>query len=230
MSNVSNRHTVNPFVAGKSEPLTGQRLARVGYKKTKDNPNPLPSICVSVPPVDQSTITGDILAGLMPSIVQMVQDAQDGIIRSMNDSSGGTLSAVSDEDISLPAVVSYLAAKNAGERLSAESIGAWFTRYVEDNLSVIVADKLGFDDITEDNQATIDKHVKVYADICAMLAGKNLTRASLSEKQKNAIKVCVKIAADDNGIGEKLTQKLAELEKKVEIADMLELDTDDITV
>jgi hypothetical protein len=224
MSIISNRHTVNPFVAGKSEPLTGQRLARVGYKKTKDNPNPLPSICVSVPPVDQTAITGDILAGLMPSIVSMVHDAQDGIIRVMNDSSGGTLTAVSDDDISLAAVVSFLAAKNAGERLSADSIGAWFTRYVEDNLSVVVADKLGFDDITPENQETIDKHTKVYADICAMLAGKNLMRNSLSEKQKNAVKICVKIAADDNGIGEKLTQKLVELEKKVEVADMLELD------
>jgi hypothetical protein len=224
MSNVSNRHTVNPFVAGKSDPLSGQRLARVGYKKTKDNPNPLPSICVSVPPIDQTAITGDILAGLMPSIVVMLQDAQDGIIRAMNDASGGTLTEVSDDDISLAAVVAFLSAKNAGERLSADSIGAWFTRYVEDNLSVVVADKLGFDDITDDNQATIDKHTKVYADICAMLAGKNLTRASLSEKQKNAVKVCVKIASDDNGIGEKLTQKLVELEKKVEITDMLELD------
>ena len=226
MSNVSNRHTVNPFVAGKSEPLSGQRLARVGYKKTKDNPNPLPSICVSVPPVDQTAITGDILAGLMPSIVQMVCDAQDGIIRVMNDSSGGTLTAVTDEDISLNAVVSFLAAKTVGERLSADSIGAWFTRYVEDNLSVVVADQLKFTDITEDNQPVIDQHTKVYLDICQLIAGKNLTRNSFSAQQKRAMKICVKLASDDNGIGAKITEKLAELEKKVDITEMLELPID----
>lgn len=224
MSNVSNRHQVNPFVASKSEPLTGQRLARVGYKKTKENPNPLPSICVSVPPVDATQITGAILAGLMPSIVQLVEDAQDGIIRAANDSSNGTLSTVTDEMISLPAVVAFLSAKQAGERLSAESIAAWFSAKVEDNLQVLVADKLGFSDITEDNQPVIDKHVKVYGDICGMLAGKGLHKNSLSESQKKTIRTCVKIAAGDSGIGAKLLAKLDELEKKVDITEALELD------
>ena len=224
MSNVSNRHTVNPFVAGKSEPLSGQRLARVGYKKTKENPNPLPSICVSIPPVDAAQIQGAILAGLMPSIVQLVEDAQDGIIRAANDSSGGTLTTVTDEMICLESVVAFLSAKQAGERLSAESIAAWFSAKVEDNLSVLVADKLGFSDITEDNQPVIDKHVKVYGDICGMLAGKNLTRNSLSESQKRTIRTCVKISEDDSGIGAKLIAKLEELEKKVDITEALELD------
>ena len=224
MSNVSSRHQVNLFKAGKSDPLSGQRLAKIGYKKTKDNPNPLPSICVSVPPIAATQIQGAILAGLMPSIVQLVEDAQDGIIRAANDSSGGTLTTVTDEMISLESVVAFLSAKQAGERLSAESIAAWFSAKVEDNLSVLVADKLGFSDITEDNQPVIDKHVKVYGDICGMLAGKNLTRNSLSESQKRTIRTCVKISEDDSGIGAKLIAKLDELEKKVDITEALELD------
>ena len=73
MSNISNRHTVNPFISGKSEALVQQRLCKVGYKKTKDCPNPLPSICVSVPHVDPSAINGAILAGFMPALISLIE-------------------------------------------------------------------------------------------------------------------------------------------------------------
>lgn len=228
MSNISNRHTVNPFVAGKSEALIGQRLAKVGYKQTdkmtKAGETALPGICVSVPPIDTSAITGAILDGFMPHLVTLIETAQEGIIRSMNDSSGGTLSAVTDDDISLSAVLAYLSAESAGSRLSQESIGVWFTAQVEDNLSVLIVDKLKFTDITEDNQPVIDKHVKQYRDICMMICGKGLHRNSLSDTQKRTIRTCVKIAADDIGISAKITAKLNELEKMVDPADALELD------
>lgn len=233
MSNVSNRHTVVPFIAGESKPLAEQRLAKIGYKQTaemtKKGEKALPSICVSVPPVDRTVITGAVLESLMPYIVTLVEDAQDGIIRAANDASGGTLQIVTDEMISLEAVIAFLAAKNAGDRISKESIAAWFSAHVEDNLSVLVADKLGFSDITPDNQATIDKHTAKYLEIVQMLAGKGLHQNSLGAQQKNAIRLCVKLA-EGSAFGQKLADKLAELEKitdpALKMVECLELSMD----
>jgi hypothetical protein len=223
MSNISNRHTVNQFVAGKSSALTGQRLAKVGYKKTKENPNPLKSVCVSVPPI-QIGADSPHIERLLPYINDLICTAQDGIIRSLYESSGGTLSSVSDEEISIDACINYLAAESAGARFSGESIAAWFDAGVTDNLTVAIADKLGFTDLTPENEIVIQKHVASYKDICKMLAGKGVTKNSLTAAQKNAVKTCVKLDTLDGDIGKKLLNKLTELEKQVDISDLLELE------
>ena len=224
MSNISNRHTVNTFIAGKSSALVGQRLAKIGYKKTKDNPNPMDSICISVPPVSLEISDTKTLARLMPYIHGLLETAQDGIIRSLYESSGGTLQAVTDSEISIDSCINFLAAESAGERFSTEAITAWFNSGVSDSLTVLVADKLGFTDLTEDNMKVIQKHVDNYLGICKLLAGKNLTKNSLTQAQKNGIRVCVKLDTSGSSVAQKIVNRLDDLEKKVDIADLLELD------
>lgn len=222
---ISNRHPVNVFVSGKSEPLAEQRLAKVGYKKTKDIPNPPKSVCASIPMIDMSTVIGnpELMDALIPHIRGILENAQDGIIRTLYEGSAYQLSEVSDEQISVGACISFLNAESTGVRLSAESITGWFKDYVKDELFVAVARALKFTDITPDNTAVIEKHCNDRLEIVKLITGKNLTRNSLSEQQKRVIAQCVKIAGDST-IGDKIAAKMAEIEKVAPIEECLELD------
>src|SRR5438874_354432 len=78
---ISNRHPVNPFIAGKSAPMSDQRLAKVGYKNSKNSPARFPSICASVPYITE--FTEDQFERLQPYIVNLLENAQDGILKSL---------------------------------------------------------------------------------------------------------------------------------------------------
>ena len=90
MSNVSNVHDVIPFVAGKSAALTGQRLARVGYKSTAKNPAKFPSVAVSVPFLSDDSLREN-MDSLLPYIKGMMEKTQDDVIRSLYESKDGSL-------------------------------------------------------------------------------------------------------------------------------------------
>lgn len=219
MSNVSNRHNLNPFVAGKSEALTGQRLARIGYKKTKDNPNPLASVCVSVPPVNQSAIL-EQASRLLPYIVGLIEGAQDGIIRSMYEASQGSLSSVSDADISLEACIQYLDAEHNGGRLTGEFIGAWFAANLAENLTVVIADKLRFDLSTEEQCATVERHLNGYKALFVSLAG---NKTVLQPNQIQGLRRALDVAASEDATVSRIRARLDVLEKKEKIEDLLEI-------
>jgi len=86
MSNISNRHNVQAFVAGESKALSGQRLAKVGYKQTKaitDKGEVAPkSICVSIPMFVDQDIQDNIQA-LLPHIGAWLETVQDNVLRSL---------------------------------------------------------------------------------------------------------------------------------------------------
>src|SRR3990172_1508944 len=166
---ITNRHSVIPFVAGKTVPLTDQRLAKIGYKTTKKNPAKFPNVAVSVPPITEFDET--ILERALPYLVTVFENAQDGIIRSLYESSMGQLREVSDDDISPAACLAFLEAEANGSRLTKEMIASWFDSEVSENLTVLVAEKLGFTDLTTDNMVVVKKHVSIYRDIISQLAG-----------------------------------------------------------
>ncbi len=207
MSNVSNRHAVVPFIAGASKPLATQRLTKVGYKSSKDKvtkktiPAKYKSVCASIPMIDPAAV--EMFADqLIPHLVTLLETAQDGILKSVYESSAGQLTDITDEQLSIPACIAFLNAEAAGTRLSEDSIGAWFDSDCADNLSVIAAEKMKIDDIEDDR---VIGTVKLHKQIVCMLAGKNVT---LSEQQKTAIRNVIKYAADtDTGIGAKVSAK-----------------------
>ena len=125
---ISNRHTVLPFVAGTSKALTDQRLSRIGFKKTKENPNPLKSVCVSVPMVTE--FTEEQLDKLLPHLVNVVTGAQDGIIRTAYETDPSIMS-IGDDDISIDACIEYLETVETGGRLTIESLNEWFVLSLE---------------------------------------------------------------------------------------------------
>jgi len=210
MSNVSNRHAVTPFIAGTSKALTGQRLARAGFKLTEKMKTAgkvaLPSVCASVPQIDPGAVH-EYLTGLLPHIGNMLEKAQDEILRSRYESAGGVLSDITDDEISIPACIAYLTAESSGARLSVESIGVWFDTALTDSLTVLIADKLGFELSTADQEKTVEKHVKNHRDVLGMLAGKNVI---LAPRQISAIKNMLELAEEDTMHG-KLSAKLTAL-------------------
>ena len=222
MSNISNRHQVNRFVAGKSAALSGQRLAKVGYKKTKDCPNPLPSVCVSVP---QIVISPEDLSTYQESFTAIVraalESAQDGIVRSLYESSGGTLSTISDDDIGIAQCLAYIEAENAGGRLTKESVSTWFVASLKENLTVVLADKLGFEEMNTDQMVTIEKHLKMYQErFEALSGGKTVLTEQQCKNLKNALAL---VSDDDSEVCKKLNARLDTMMKKEKIEDLLEL-------
>lgn len=217
MSHFPTRHQVIPFISGESKPLTGQRLARVGYKKTKDQPNPLPSVCASVPflPVPSP----EQIQALLPHIGSMLETAQDGIFRSLYESSGGVLDALDDAEIGIDACISFLNAQAAGSRLSADAIKAWFDSVLKDDLIALVATKLKFPEITQDNLPTIIKHVNAYRDLLGSLAG---YKGTMNHKQITGLKVALELAPSEDAMAKRLLQKLSSMEEK-KPEDLLEL-------
>lgn len=223
MSNISTRHNVNLFVSGESKPLTGQRLAKVGYKTSKKTPAKFPSVCISVPQID--TKTDPFLefrnGGKFDSIIRdALESAQDGIIKSLYESSGGQLSSVGDDDICLNACLAFIEAENSGGRLTKEFLEAWFDTNVAENLTVVVADKLGFDDLTDSQMEVIQKHLNGYKALVSSLSG---GATILNVQQQNNILRALDIAACDDDTSAKLRARIRNMSEKKNIEELLEL-------
>ena len=222
MSIISNRHNVNPFVAGKSEALNGQRLAKVGYKSSKANPAKYKSVCVSVPPMDKAVWnTPELIARLESHFNAVIESAQDGIIRSLYESSDGELSSVSDDELNIDAVINFLDAESTGGRLTIEVVNQWFDSQVRDNLTVVIATKLGFDLSTPEQESTVQKHVAGYRGLFASLSG---GKTFLQPTQIAGIRRALEVSSVDDEISVKLMARLIQREKKPNIAELLLLD------
>jgi hypothetical protein len=227
MAIIGTRHSLSLFTAGESKPATGQRLAKIGYKQTeamtKRGETAPPSVCASVPQVYVSDIRANI-DRLLPYIGTMIEVAQDGIIRSLYESAGHSLISVDDADISVSACVSYLAAEAAGDRLKKEVIEQWFDSEVAKNLTVFLAEKLGFDELTADNMKVVDRHVGIYRQLIGSLAG---GKTILETKQINGCKKAIQLAATADRIAQRLTDRLVAMEQpKKRIEEFLDIGSD----
>lgn len=224
MSIIGTRHSLSLFTAGESKPATGQRLAKIGYKQTaamtKAGETAPPSVCASVPQIDPVDITANI-DRLLPYIGNMLESAQDGIIRSLYESSGHALISVDDADISVSACVSYLAAEAAGDRLKKETVEQWFDSEVAENLTVFLAEKLGFTELTADNMKVIDKHVDIYRGLIVSLAG---GKTILETKKINGCKKAISLSATADRIAQRLNDRLIAMEApKKQVEEFLDI-------
>ena len=209
MSVVSNRHTVVPFIAGKSVPFNGQRLARVLYKpsKNKGGKQDYPSVCVSVPRI-QEPLDSETLEKLNPFIIELIQDAQDKIVKSMYENSGGTISSVHDDDISIDAVIGYLEAESSGGRLTKEALNKWFTENMQDNLYVVLCEKMGYENPGKEEEEAVQKQINGYKEMISALSG---GATVYQEKQVKALIKAISVATNDDDIAKKLTVRLEKM-------------------
>lgn len=228
MSNISNIHSLVPFVSGTSKPLSGQRLAKIGFKKSKENPNPLQSVCASVPFLQKESLEEN-MAALLPHVGRMLEGVQDQIIRSLYEGSKGLRKEVRDEEISVQQCILFLNAESTGSRMSAESIGQWFAASLQDSLVILIAEKLGFAqgendiELTEEQMNTCQKHAKVYGDLLQQLAGKNLRKSNWTVKQWNGMETALQLCGEDDMMAQKLAEKMQAISEVPEVEDLLEL-------
>jgi len=211
MSVISTRHNVNAFVTGTSKPLHGQRLSKVGYKSTKQNPAKYPSICVSVPVIPSNEIISNV-DKIVPYVRSMLESAQDGIIRSLYESSGGMLTSIGDDELNIGAILGFLSAEASGDRLTKEGLEEWFKVTMADSLIVVFAEKLGFDLSTPEQEVVVMKHVDVYKDMISSLSGgKTMLGMDKISNIRKAFSLC---GLDDEPMVEKLNARLDNIEKK----------------
>jgi len=219
MSLISNRHNVNLFISGKSAALTGQRLSKVGYKNTEKAGAKYPSICVSVPQIPDSDIQ-DHVSRLIPYIKDLLGNVQDNIIRSLYESSEGKLSSISDSEISVSACINYLESESTGGRLSKEYVEFWFDTNMSEALTVLIADKLGFDLSTPDQEKKVSDSVKIYKELISSLTG---NKTILTPEQIKACKRAIEICEIDDDVSRKLGEKLIKMSEKKTMSELLEL-------
>lgn len=122
---ISNRHQFAPLTKS-SKPLSGQRMARVIAKASKDGTYSeflKESLMISVPFVSVEDVQANMVA-LMPHVLAMVMDTQDSIISELRKSNGCT--EVGDEEISVNACIAFLDASERGNRVTSEFLAEWF--------------------------------------------------------------------------------------------------------
>lgn len=215
---ISNRHPVNLFVAGKSAPMSEQRLARVGYKSSAKNPAKYPNVCASVPRL--SELTNEQIEALQDHIFTMLENAQDGIFRSLYESSDGKLECISDDDISVESCIAFLNAEAEGSRITKEMVEKWFVENVQDNLTVVIATKLGFQLDTPEQEATVQKHVNGYKALMSALSG---GKTILTDVQIKGLQRALEVSSVDDEIASKLSKRLVTMQNKPKIEDLLDL-------
>lgn len=225
MSNFSIAHTVTKFDAKKSEALTGQRLAKVRYKSTKNQAAKFPSVCVSVPYISADLINApETISVLIPYIRIMLENAQDGVIRSLYESRDGSLSQVIDSDISIAACIGYMEAQESGSRLTKEILETWFDTEVSETVQALVIEKLAYtpkdgEELTMEQVAKVDQVTNAYKDLVSSLAGgKTVLQPVQIRNLKGVLELC-----NESEIGTKLVAKLIVMENKPKMEDMLEL-------
>jgi hypothetical protein len=192
MSNISTLHSVVSYTSGKTKPLEGQRLAKVTYKVDKATGVKPPSMAVSIPVTSWEQVE-PYMAALKGEFLGMIHSVQDKIVRTKIESGA---KSISDEDIAMSAVVSYLQSESG--RLTGDDIRAWFTESLKEPLMLAFASKLG---IPEDSAPTSDQETKLnailkgYEDSFAKLAS---GAASFNQSQSdNMIKAMEFVDSED---------------------------------
>lgn len=221
MSHFPSTHLVTPFDSAKSQPLTGQRLAKIRYKTTAKCPAKYPSVCVSVPFATSSIVSdGENLTRLMPHILGMIEAAQDGVIRSLYEASEGKLSSVQDSELGIDSILGYLEAESQGTRLTKEFIGAWFDTDVAEILQAAFVDKWSWDSSVElsgEQAAKLEQVTKGHKEMFAALAG---GKTSYNIGQCKGLLALLDLA-DSSDTAEKLRARLVGMSTKVDMFEML---------
>ena len=166
-----------------SRALTGQRLARVIAKAAtaesagwikKDSgwyhQNLTESAVISIPVLKDADISDAQMSALKPHIVNLLQDAQDKILK---DYKLAGASEVSDEEISVDACIKYLDQNVGGGRITAEYLSEWFKESYSLQAAEFVAHMLSLpvdkmDEWTADMVQVVEKKVN---SLSALFAG-----------------------------------------------------------
>jgi hypothetical protein len=134
---------------------------------------------------------------------------QDKIIRSLYESREYALERVADSEIGFAAIAGYVSSEQSGGRLTKEYLEQWFDANLRDNLTVVIADKLGFEDLNESQLETVNQHLAGYRGLIAAIGGR---KTMLSVAQITGIRRAFQVTAVDDVTVSQLEARLTEME------------------
>ena len=204
-----------------SKAADGTRMLKVLFKNTEKVKAPMPSKFISAAPIAGSELQ-EVLQNprFAPHALSILHNAQMELVRARLLAEGeGCM--IDDSDYSVAKCLDYLDEEAKGNRLSKESITAWFQSDVADMLTVAIADKLGLPDTPSDVESSkVAAMVADYSSKFAGLAGsKTVYSPEIAQKLVRALEVA---GADSEGLGLQFKSKLLGMKEKP-VADLLGL-------
>lgn len=196
MSIISNRSSVVKYTSGETQALSGQQLIIAHYKTDKTTGIKPDSKAVSLPLVTNEAILESI-SGLYPAIQKLVYDAKVEMFKDALEENPNMVD-IEQTKLDLSAVITYLNETVKSERISKDSISAWFDNTASSYLSVPIATKLG---ITAETPETSEKYLQLnetlesYKVTFAKFAGVNV---SLSNDAIQAVKKALSFITSEN--------------------------------
>lgn len=217
-------HSVIKYDPKTSKAFTGQRLAKVTYKTVSDKDNPMYGIkrdsqCVSIPMIKVTEIEQNFTV-LVPHINEYLMSVQDKIIREKIDAGA---KHISNEDISIVAMVEWLDSNNESGRLTKETVAKWFAENIEESLAVVLMEKLGVSDTPTDKEsAQILAVVSTFKDKVSSLAG---GKTSYEPKMCDSLLKCLELAPAGDALASRFSVRLNKMKeeaaKNVDLIDLL---------
>ena len=212
MSTVSQFHNTELYVAGKSKALDGQRLSKHSWKTDKESGVKPESKCVSIPQIQKSVLN---LAGMEVHLIAYLETVQDQIIK-QKIVEGKT--QIHDDEICATAIVEFLEAESQGTRFTKADAEKWFSEVVEDNLALILADKLGVSEVPTENESK-----QIYAivgefksKISGLAGGKTSYSPAVAQKLEKALDL---VEDKEDPIYVRFTKRLEKM--KIQDTDLL---------
>lgn len=190
---------------GKQEVATGNRLARVIFKKDRKTGEEKESKGLMIPAVSLtmlSVISQDATGAEYLS--NCIASIQDSLIRKLIE--GGKLS-INGEEIDTAHILAAMAATNETERFSKESIKTWFVEYMKPALIDVIKEKmLG---ISESKLAQL---LHNYLESFQILAGRN---PSMSNDIKAGLIRAMEFLPEDHdsGVAQEIARRLTEVQE-----------------
>lgn len=223
MSVFTGSHPVVSYVSGVTVPVgPSQRLSKVLFKLDRETKVKRQNMAVSIPVISSDAIL-DAIDVLIPHFRGYLEGVQDSIVREIVVAGSGM---VSDDDISMAAILEYLESSNESGRMTKESIGAWFSASMEVSLAAAFAEKLGVSEIPTDAESEkVMAAVSSYGSKFQMLAGgKTSFDPAVAVKLLGAMDSCgIGSDCSDGGIGAKFRVRLNKMVVAPSVEELLGL-------
>lgn len=202
-------HNVQSYESGKSKPFTGQRMSVHTWKTVKDKESVLFGIkrdskFVSLPLIKEDEVKAT-LPLIMPHVLDMLHKAQDKIIKEKLESDNNVVS-ISNDLISMSAIIEYLGDSNESGRLTKESIATWFGETIEAPLAVSLAEKLGASETPSKEQS--DKIMAIVGEFKSKLSGLAGGKTNYSPKVASQLQKALAFAPENDSLAVRFNERL----------------------
>lgn len=206
-------HNVSKYESGKSKPFTGQRMSVHTWKTNQDKTSihfgiKKESKFVSLPVITEDAVKTN-LPLLMPHIIDLLlHKVQDKLIKEQLEASDNVVS-ISNDSISMTAILEYL--DNSGEsgRLTKESVSTWFGETIEASLAVSLAEKLGASENPTKEQS--DKIMAIVGEFKNKISGLAGGKTNYAPKVAMQLQKALAFAPENDSLAARFNDRLQKM-------------------